>query len=65
MDEAWLLDPTTGKFHRAPAPGGGTFGVLELPSKEFRVFKASDGTEVEFMRKTLGIRDRRHEPEEA
>ena len=66
MDEAWLLDPTTGKFHRAPAPGGGAFGVLELPSKEFRVFKASDGTDRgRIHAQDARIRDRRHEPEEA
>jgi predicted phosphodiesterase len=59
--EAWLLDPASGKLHPAPAPGGGTFGVLELPSREFHVFKASDGSEIEIVRTTLGVHDRRGE----
>lgn len=58
MDQAWLVDPATGKFQQAPAPGGGTFGVLELPSREFRVFKAADGSEIEILRKRLGIRSK-------
>ncbi|MSP25921.1 MAG: hypothetical protein EXR75_12325 [Myxococcales bacterium] len=59
MDAAVLVDPTTGNSTRPPAPGGGTFGVLNLPSKQFRVFKAADGSKVGIMRKTLGIVDRR------
>jgi predicted phosphodiesterase len=44
---------------RDPAPGAenppatGTFGVLELPSREFRVYRASDGTEVGVVRRVL------------
>lgn len=44
---------------RDPAPGAenppatGTFGVLELPSREFRVYRASDGTEVVVPRRVL------------
>ncbi len=45
-NDAWLLDPVTGKFNPAPAPGGGTFGVLELPGKTFRVYAAESGAEV-------------------
>jgi putative phosphoesterase len=56
MDSAWLLDPSTGQFQRAPAPGGGTFGVLELPSGAFRVLNAADGAEVQVTRKRLGAR---------
>jgi hypothetical protein len=64
MDQAWLLDPSTGKFSRAPAPGGGTFGVLDLPSMEFRVLEAGSGSEVEIGRRMLGLRDRPNEPQE-
>lgn len=43
-DEA--VDPETGQIIRAPAPGGGTFGVLVLPAKRFTVHRAGDGGEV-------------------
>ena len=46
MDDAMLYDPVAGKFVQAPAPGGGTFGVLELPSRTFTVHRASDGEEL-------------------
>ena len=43
-----------GALLRAPAvplelPCGGTFGVLELPSKRFTVYRAADGEEVELI----------------
>jgi hypothetical protein len=43
MDGAMLFDRTSGTFVPAPAPGGGTFGVLELPSLVFTVHRAKDG----------------------
>jgi putative phosphoesterase len=46
MDAAWLLDPATGTFRPSSAAGGGTFGVLELPSMEFHVHRAVDGAAV-------------------
>jgi len=42
----WLFDPETNKFHQMPINGGGTFGVLELPRRHFRVYAASDGAEI-------------------
>jgi putative phosphoesterase len=48
---AWLYDRETGTFAPAPAPGGGTFAVLELPAKKFTVHRASDGVEVEILRR--------------
>jgi predicted phosphodiesterase len=42
----WLFDRVTGTFNRTPERGGGTFGVLELPSKVFRVYRAADRSEV-------------------
>lgn len=56
---AMLFDRNTGKFVPAPAPGGGTFGVLDLPSREFTVHRASDGEELDIPRPTLGVQDRR------
>ena len=50
MDSAMLFDPATGSFAPAPAPGGGTFGVLELPTVRFTVHRARDGAEVEVPR---------------
>src|SRR5690606_13878749 len=47
MDGAMLFDPASGTFAPAPAPGGGTFGVLKLPSRQFSVHGASDGVEVQ------------------
>ncbi|MEW6366692.1 MAG: metallophosphoesterase family protein [Acidobacteriota bacterium] len=49
-----LYDHTQRKMVRTPCRGaGGTFGVLELPSKRFTVHLASDGSEVEIIRKVL------------
>jgi putative phosphoesterase len=59
FEAAAIYDPTAGTFVSAPAPGGGTFGVLELPSKVFTVHRAADGAEVEIARITPGVRDRR------
>ena len=50
---AWHLDPDTGRFAPAPEAEHGTFGVLDLPSMEFSVRRASDGTEVEIVRRRL------------
>ncbi len=58
-ERALIYDPDTGKFMPGSARGGGTFGVLELPSTRFTVHRASDGAEVEVPRPTLGVRDDR------
>jgi putative phosphoesterase len=47
---ALLRDPTPGAEN---PPATGTFGVLELPSREFRVYRASDGVEVAVARRVL------------
>ncbi|MGO9836085.1 MAG: metallophosphoesterase family protein [Polyangiaceae bacterium] len=47
MDGGMLFDRESGKFVPAPAAGGGTFGVLELPTLRFTVHRAGDGVEVE------------------
>ena len=39
-----LFDPAQGRFVAGPGPAGGTFGVLELPSRAFTVHRASDGS---------------------
>lgn len=44
-----LFDPAQRRFVSGPGPGGGTFGVLELPSREFRVHRAADGSESPLM----------------
>lgn len=46
VERAMIFDPETGKFVPGPEPGGGTFGVLELPSRKFTVHRAADGVEV-------------------
>jgi hypothetical protein len=43
----------------AQPAAGETFGILELPSKSFKVLRAADGVEVEIPRLTLGITDKR------
>ena len=40
-----LFDAAARRFVPGPGPAGGTFGVLELPSKRFTVHRASDGSE--------------------
>jgi putative phosphoesterase len=46
MGGAMLFDRESGTFAPAPAPGGGTFGILELPELRFTVHFARDGAEV-------------------
>lgn len=55
----WLYDPSKETFVPRPAPGGGTFGILELPAKRFAVHRASDGEKVETAVMTAGVGDRR------
>ena len=50
MEGGMLFDRESGKFVPAPAPGGGTFGVLELPTLRFSVHRAGDGVEVDIAR---------------
>lgn len=51
MEEGALLyDPETQKFVAAPHAGGGTFGILELPSGRFTAYRAEDGAPVEITR---------------
>ncbi len=57
--QALLFDADRGKFVQRPAPGGGTFGVLELPSRRLTVHRASDGVVVDVPRTTVGVRDMR------
>jgi putative phosphoesterase len=47
---ALLRDPAPGAEN---PPATGTLGVLELPSREFRVYRASDGVEVAVARRVL------------
>ena len=46
MDQAMLFDRESGRFVPSPAPGGGTFAILELPSRTFTIHRAVDGAEV-------------------
>jgi predicted phosphodiesterase len=52
-----ILNPAA--LLRDPAPGAenppatGTFGLLDLPSREFYVYRASDGSEVPVPRRVL------------
>ena len=46
-------------FTLAPKTSGGTFGVLELPSRTFKAYRAADGVELDFPRLTLGVTDTR------
>lgn len=52
-DEVYVYDPAVRKMVPVKGTGGGTFGVLELPAKRFTVRRASDGSEVEIVRKTF------------
>jgi predicted phosphodiesterase len=56
---AWLLDPERGTFAPGPPPGGGTFGVLDLPSMRFTVHRAADGAVVAHEIRVAGVEDRR------
>jgi len=44
-----------GKAEERRWAGGGTFGVLHLPEREFRVHRASDGTKLEVPLTTAGV----------
>lgn len=44
----------------APPPPGGTFGVLDLPSRDFKVYRAADGGELEIPRFAIDVTDRRN-----
>jgi predicted phosphodiesterase len=46
-------------YELAPMAPGGTFGVLELPSRTFKVIRAADGVEIEIPRLTTGVTDKR------
>ena len=54
FDARWICNP--GALLRSPAEGvgnpaaGATFGVLELPERCWRVYRAGDGAEVEILR---------------
>lgn len=37
------------KIETVDVPTPGTFGVIELPSKRFHVYRASDGAEIPFL----------------
>ncbi len=50
MEGGMLFDRESGKFMPAPAAGGGTFGVLELPTMRFTIHRAGDGVEVDIAR---------------
>lgn len=53
MEGGMLFDPASGKFAPAPAPGGGTFAVLEPAMMRFTVRRAGDGVEVEIARSAV------------
>ena len=55
----WLLSRETGRFAPVPESPRGTFGVLSLPDRDFKVYRASDGAEVEILRRRLGVVDHR------
>ena len=55
-----VYDPQRNTYALAENPAGGTFGVLELPSRTFKVFRAADGSEVEIPRLVVGVNDSRH-----
>jgi hypothetical protein len=57
-DRPWIYDRERQTYVRGPARGGGTFGVLELPSKRFTVHQAVDGVEVAIVPTMLGITSR-------
>jgi predicted phosphodiesterase len=55
----WMYDPESGTFVHGSLSSGGTFGVLELPTQRFTVFRAADGAEIEVPRLTVGVTDSR------
>ncbi len=46
-DGPMLFDRESGKFVPSPASGGGTFGVMDLPTLRFTVHDVSDGHEID------------------
>lgn len=54
-----VYDIERNAFVLAPMASGGTFGVLDLPSREFKVFRAADGVEIEIPRLAVGVTDTR------
>jgi putative phosphoesterase len=55
-----IFDPQKGAFVESQAVPRGTFGVLDLPSKQFTVYLASDGSEVSVPVVKVGVVDRRY-----
>lgn len=51
--QAMLYDPARGTFVPAPASGGGTFGMLQVPACVFSVHRSSDGELVGIPRVTF------------
>jgi putative phosphoesterase len=45
MEGGMLLDRESGKFVPAPAAGGGTFGILELPTLRYSLHRPGDAAE--------------------
>lgn len=56
---ALLRNITDQRYVHKQDRAGGTFGVLELPSLSFKVYRAATGTEVDLPRWHLGVRDSR------
>jgi putative phosphoesterase len=54
-----VYDPQRNIYALAENTSGGTFGVLELPSCTFKVYRAADGSEVEIPRLIVGVSDTR------
>jgi predicted phosphodiesterase len=48
-----VFDPRRGVFLRDRIPSGGTFGVLEPSTRDFRVFRASNGRELTITHKVV------------
>lgn len=55
MERAMIFDRETGEFVPGPEPEGGTFGILELPSRRFAVHRAADGVEVSITTARSGL----------
>lgn len=50
---AWLFGRSPANFVPGHPLNGGTFGILELPSKRFSVHRAADGSELYIPRRTV------------
>lgn len=50
MPQTLVYDVARGTYELVSLPCGGTFGVLELPERSFKVCRASDGVELEIPR---------------